>query len=169
MRGLLHISLALMLLLATVACNDSSCYDNGSSLPLAGFYMTDTLGQAYETTITGLTIKGVGVPGDSVLSHNASLGEVYLPLRVSASSTAYQFERVVVVAGDSLLITDTITFGYTAVPYFHSAECGAMYNFELYEVSHTTNGIDSVRTLTTTVTNARDEVLRIYFTDFNQL
>ena len=37
---------------ALVSCGDDSCYDNGSSLPLAAFYMDDN-----QTTVTGLTIK----------------------------------------------------------------------------------------------------------------
>ena len=60
---------------ALVSCGDDSCYDNGSSLPLAAFYMDDN-----QTTVTGLTIKGIGNPGDSLLLDNSSAKEIYLPL-----------------------------------------------------------------------------------------
>ena len=51
------------------------------------------------------------------------------------------------------------------VPYFHiSAECGAMYNFDINTVTHTSHGIDSVVVLYPAVTNACVPALRIHFT-----
>jgi hypothetical protein len=145
------------------ACNDDSCYDNGSSLPLAAFYLGNS-----QQTITGLTIMGIGAPGDSLLADSSALKEVYLPLRASVGTTRYAISRWVG-AGTPMAqqLHDTLTLDYEPIAYFHSAECGAMYNFNLHDVRCTINGIDSVVVITPLVTNSRTPALRIYFTNFS--
>ena len=159
MNRLLHIAL-LALAIGMVACGDDSCYDNGSSLPLATFYVG-----ASQTTVTGLTIMGIDAPGDSLLADSTSLQEIYLPLRASVGSTSFAITRWI---NSEVAVYDTMTFSYDAIPFFHSTECGAMYNFRLKHVGHTSNGIDSIVMLTTTVTNSNSPAMRIYFTDFQQ-
>ena len=162
MRLLLPIVLVLAALFLT-ACNDDSCYDNGSSLPLAAFYLGNS-----QQTITGLTIMGIGAPGDSLLADSSALKEVYLPLRASVGTTRYAISRWVG-AGTPMAqqLHDTLTLDYEPIAYFHSAECGAMYNFNLHDVRCTINGIDSVVVVTPLVTNSRTPALRIYFTNFS--
>jgi hypothetical protein len=151
----------LALCLVTTACSDESCYENGSSLPLA----TLCLGEAQQT-ISGLTVMGIGSPGDSLLLNNGAVKELYLPLRASVQSTAFMFGRWLVNGTDTVTVRDTVTFDYQPVEYFHSAECGAMFNFNLKNVRHTTHGIDSVVLLTDVVTNSQLPSIRIHFTDF---
>lgn len=162
MRFLLPIVLVMAALYLT-ACNDDSCYDNGSSLPLAAFYLGNS-----QQTITGLTIMGIGAPGDSLLADSSALKEVYLPLRASVVTTRYAISRWVG-AGTPMAqqLHDTLTLDYEPIAYFHSAECGAMYNFNLHDVRCTINGIDSVVVITPLVTNSRTPALRIYFTNFS--
>lgn len=162
MRFLLPIVLVLAALYLT-ACNDDSCYDNGSSLPLVAFYLGNS-----QQTITGLTIMGIGAPGDSLLADSSALKEVYLPLRASVGTTRYAISRWVG-AGTPMAqqLHDTLTLDYEPIAYFHSAECGAMYNFNLHDVRCTINGIDSVVVITPLVTNSRTPALRIYFTNFS--
>ena len=162
MRFLLPIVLVLAALYLT-ACNDDSCYDNGSSLPLAAFYLGNS-----QQTISGLTIMGIGAPGDSLLADSSALKEVYLPLRASVGTTRYAISRWVG-AGTPMAqqLHDTLTLDYEPIAYFHSAECGAMYNFNLHDVRCTINGIDSVVVITPLVTNSRTPALRIYFTNFS--
>lgn len=162
MKFLLPIVLVLAALYLT-ACNDDSCYDNGSSLPLAAFYLGNS-----QQTITGLTIMGIGAPGDSLLADSSALKEVYLPLRASVGTTRYAISRWVG-AGTPMAqqLHDTLTLDYEPIAYFHSAECGAMYNFNLHDVRCTINGIDSVVVITPLVTNSRTPALRIYFTNFS--
>jgi hypothetical protein len=152
-----------MAALYLTACNDDSCYDNGSSLPLAAFYLGNS-----QQTITGLTIMGIGAPGDSLLADSSALKEVYLPLRASVGTTRYAISRWVG-AGTPMAqqLHDTLTLDYEPIAYFHSAECGAMYNFNLHDVRCTINGIDSVVVITPLVTNSRTPALRIYFTNFS--
>ena len=159
MTRLAHIATLVLLALTFAACNNDSCYDNGSSLPLASFYMGNT-----QQSIYGLSIMGIGVPGDSLLADAQALKEAYLPLRANATSTSYAVWRMFTAGTDELTVRDTITLNYKAVPYFHSAECGAMYNFDINQVSHTTHGIDSVVLLTPLITNSRMPALRIHFT-----
>ena len=162
MRFLLPIVLVLAALYLT-ACNDDSCYDNGSSLPLAAFYLGNS-----QQTITGLTIMGIGAPGDSLLADSSALKEVYLPLRASVGTTRYAISRWVGVGTPmAQQLHDTLTLDYEPIAYFHSAECGAMYNFNLHDVRCTINGIDSVVVITPLVTNSRTPALRIYFTNFS--
>lgn len=164
MRRLPHIITCLLLALTLVtSCSDDSCHDNGSSLPLATCYEGTS-----QTTVGGLTIMGIGVPGDSLLTDSAALSEVYLPLQVSATTTRYAITRWVYRGTVLACFHDTITFDYQPIEYFHSIECGAMFNFNIKHVSTTTHAIDSVVLLNNLITNARTPSLRIYFTDFSE-
>ena len=163
MRSLLPIVFAAAVLCMT-SCNDSSCYDNGSSLPLA----TLCIGSSQQT-VNGLTIMGIGAPGDSLLADSSSLKEIYLPLRASVGTTSYAISRWVGIGTPMAKeLHDTLTLNYEAIAFFHSAECGAMYNFDIHSLNCTHNGIDSVVLLTPLVTNSRTPALRIHFTDFSQ-
>lgn len=163
MRSLLHIALAAVVLCLT-ACSDNSCYDNGSSLPLATCYMGGS-----QQSITGLTIMGIGAPGDSLLADSSSLSEFYLPLRAGVGSTSFAISRWVGVGTPmAQQLHDTLTFDYEPVVFFHSEECGAMYNFDIHRVNCTTHGIDSVELLTTLITSSPVSSLRIHFTEFTQ-
>ena len=164
MTRLTHIVATLLVLaLCITACNNDTCYDNGSSLPLATFHVG-----ASQQSIAGLSIMGIGVPGDSLIIDSISVNEVLLPLRASVPQTSFALWRWVGVGDERHLVTDTLTFEYQAVPYFHSIECGTMYNFDIHDVTHTCHGIDSVVMITPLVTNSRTPALRIHFTDFTQ-
>ena len=152
---------AMSLLIA--ACGDDSCYDNGSSLPLATFFVGNS-----QQTINGLTIEGINAPGDARLIDSSSVNEAYLPLRASATSTSFRLWHWISLAGDAIQLCDTITLDYQPIEYFHSNECGAMFNFNINHVLCTHHGIDSVVLLTPLVTNAKTPALRIYFNNSSQ-
>ena len=159
MKSLYCIVTLAALALGSAACSDDSCSDNGSSLPLATMCVGDK-----QQTISTLSIMGIGVPGDSLLADSATLSEVYLPLRATTSATSYALWRP---SGDGqTTVRDTLTVDYHAIEYFHSIECGTMYNFEIQRISHTFHGIDSVVLLTPLITNSRTPALRIHFTPF---
>lgn len=160
----LPLILALLLsVMMLTACSDSSCDGNGSSLPLAAFYV-----DGKQQSVSGLTIKGIGAPGDSVLYKGSTLSEAYLPLRASTTSTSYALSRPIIIGQDTLQANDTISFDYEPIVFFHSEECGAMFNFDIKRVTFTENGIDSVVMLTTLVTNSRTPVMRIHFTNLQR-
>ncbi|MBQ0069340.1 MAG: hypothetical protein KBT09_06250, partial [Bacteroidales bacterium] len=83
-----------------------------------------------------------------------------LPLRATMNTTQWVVE-VAVTNGST--VSDTITLDYKSTPYFASAECGAMFSFELNNVTTTHNVIDSVVIRQKNVTNIKTENLRIYF------
>ena len=156
----LHL-LSFIVLMSLTSCNDDSCYDNGSSLPLAEFYVNDA-----SATIPGITVMGIGAPGDSLLADSSSINKIYLPLRASVNTTSFVVKRWASPDGEKKLFIDTLTFEYEAVEYFQSAECGAMFNFDIKRLACTENAIDSVKLLTPLITNKSIPALRIYFTDY---
>ena len=164
MRRLLRHIAPSVLLAASVflaACGDSSCYDNGSSLPLASLYMGKS-----QQVIPQLTVKGIGVPGDSLLADATTVSEIYLPLQASVTTTSFAVSHPV---SDEIVVRDTITFHYQPIAYFHSKECGAMYNFDIQRIDCTHHGIDSVVVVKSLITNSTVPSLRIYFTEFDLL
>lgn len=145
---------------AAAACNSSGCLDNGSALPLAGFYSSAT---AEPISVDSVEIAGVGAPGDSVLEKaRPALSKVYLPMNPSATATRwaliYRQKQL-----QALGITDTIAFDYEAIPYFASEECGAMYIYRITGVRHTANLIDSITLTDSLVTNVETERIKIFF------
>ena len=144
--------------IAASSCSDDSCYDNGSSLPLATCYVGNS-----QQTIGGLTIKGIGALGDSLLLDSAAVKEVYLPLRATVGTTSYVLSRWLTTDTVTTLYSDTLTLDYEPIEYFHSVECGAMYNFDIKRVTCTKHAIDSVVLLTNHVTNSPAPALRIHF------
>ena len=66
------------------------------------------------------------------------------------------------------LVSDTVTIDYQPVEYFHSVECGAMFNFDIKNVRYTKHGIDSVVVVTPLVTNSTLPALRFFLKQFDQ-
>lgn len=143
-----------------VSCNSSGCTDNRSAIPLAGFYNST---DGFEVTLDSLEIYGIGAPGDSmVLSAGDAVNTVYLPMRSTKSSTAWciAYKEANL---DSLGVRDTITLDYFSQPYLADDECGAMYNYRLRKVSHTSYIIDSIGVVDSLITNADVVSIKIYF------
>lgn len=134
-------------LLGLVACSGNDCYENHSALPLAAFYNSATM---QPVTLNQVEIYGIGAPGDSVLYTPQNLGQAYLPFRIWEDTTSYviayaaNFPDSIAVNHPERLPSDTITFFYTPKEWFVSPGCGAMYNFEMKEVKHTSFLLDSV-------------------------
>lgn len=150
------IGLMLALSIGYSSCSDESCHENGSSLPLAAFFMGNS-----QQTISGLTVMGIGVPGDSLLLDSASASQIYLPLQATTNSTSFLLRQWM--ARDSY-VDDTLTFDYKPIEFFHSMECGAMFNFDINSVTCTHHAVDSVVLLTNLITNSPTVALRIYLT-----
>ena len=68
------------------SCNNSECFDNQSTIPLAGFYSMQTKSKI---TVDSLTIYGVNVPGDSILLNNGSVSSLYIPMPLSGNKVDY--------------------------------------------------------------------------------
>lgn len=142
--------------IALTACNSSGCTDNQTSLPLAGFYVVDSLGSELSVSVDSLSVGGIGATADSLLLRKASaVTQVYLPFNTDAASSAFFFDYGTGVA-------DTVDFVYDARPYFASEECGAAYRYHITKVTHTLHAIDSVGLTSREVTNVNLETIRIF-------
>lgn len=150
-----------VILCVVAGCNNEECYENKNSLPLAGFYASDSTGQAIG--IDSLVIYGVGAPGDSLLQDNVrGLSQTYLPFRIDRDSTVYVFKY----SQQSLArhgIADTIVFDYELKPWFESAGCGVIYRYEMRSITTTHHIIDSVVCPLGVIDNVNQENLKIYF------
>ena len=153
---------AAVIMASAPSCSTTGCTDNRSSIPLAGFYDERT-GAAI--AIDSIDIGGVGAPGDSLLLASPQQAtEVYLPLRSERDKASF-FIAYRQKALDYPELNDTITFGYSSIPYFASEECGAMMRYRLRSVTYTRHLLDSVSVVPadSVITNADIENLRLYF------
>lgn len=158
MKSKVYIIIAATAAAAVAGCNTSGCLDNGSSLPLAGFYNSD----GEQVSLDSLTISGIGAPNDSVLvAPGTKVDQVYLPLRSTASTTSYVLHYTYQ-GLDSVIYNDTLRFDYTSIPYFASEECGAMYQYHIDRMDYTTNLIERIEITDSLITNADIQRLKIY-------
>ena len=68
MGKILSLTLSTIIAIAALSsCGSSECFDNQSTLPLAGFYSMQT---RTAITVDSLTVYGIGAPGDSILVDN---------------------------------------------------------------------------------------------------
>lgn len=134
------------------SCNNDNCSGNGSGLPLAAF-----MSGKNQVTVSNLTVYGIGAPNDSAIIRNGSASQVYLPFRITDTSTKYVLDFNI-----EGLENDTITFNYDIIPYFESRECGAMYNFDITSWEYTQNFIDSVTIVNPRITNSDVVAINIY-------
>ncbi len=145
------------------SCSSNGCMDNQSSIPLAGFYSSQTKGAI---TVDSLTLYGVGAPGDSVLYSNQSLKQAYMPLRITTDETQYVFHYEQKKLSSTAL-NDTLTIEYKKTPFFVSSECGTVYIFDIEDFAYTKHLIDSIKIPTMKITNADVETVKVYFRTAN--
>ena len=142
------------------ACGSGGCLENGSTLPLAGIYSSVT---DNAISIDSLEVRGIGAPNDSLLvSPKRGTSTIYMPFKANAESVGYVF-AVRQKEVDFPELYDTIDFGYETIPYFASADCGAMYIYRLNSVAHTTHLIDSVAITDSLFTNVDRQQIKIYY------
>jgi len=157
MRKLLIPIFSTMLL---AACNSAGCLDNGSTLPLAGFYSSAT---AKPISIDSLQIEGLGAPADSLLlKPSKGVSQIYMPLRANVPATTWVFSYKQGMLANPAF-NDTVVFTYQTIPYFASEECGAMYIYRIEQLTHTTHLIDSILLTDSLFTNVEAERIKIYF------
>lgn len=158
----LHLAIPGFTALALCACATDECLDNSSSLPYAGFYSSLPVPQ--KVAVSGLQVKGVGVPGDSILlkASDSGVNSVYLPFRLDSDETSYTFSYNAAENPESAP-HDEVKFSYERVPWFVSSACGAVINFRIKSIEHTSLLIDSISCPTGIIDNANAENIRIYF------
>ena len=135
-----------------VACSNDNCMGNSNGIPLAAFYEGNNA-----VTLPSLTVYGIDAPNDSAIIRNSSASQVYLPLRITATTCEYVLDY-----NGTEIDNDTLTLNYDIIPYFESRECGAMYNFDIKSWEFTCHAIDSVAIPDTRITNADVVTIKIF-------
>lgn len=146
------------------SCNNSECFDNQSTLPLAGFY---SMQSKKAISVDSLTVYGIGVQGDSFLLNNEQASTLYMPLPLSGNSTSYVFHYNAK-ALDFVELNDTLTINYDCYPQFVSNECGAIYKYDVKDFYYTTHLIDSIAIPIMEFNNKDIEVIKIYYRTASQ-
>lgn len=153
------ISLVFASLALLISCNSSECFNNQSTLPLAGFYSMQT---QKAVTVDSLTVYGIGAPGDSILLDNGKATTLYMPMPLSGNSVRYVFHYNQKKL-DYIELNDTLTIGYNCYPQFVSNECGTIYKYDVTDFSYTDHLIDSVAIPTMEFNNIDMEVIKIFY------
>lgn len=149
-----HAAICLGAICFVGSCATDDCTDNRNSLPLAAFFDSSS---GEQITLSRLTLYGLHAPGDSMLLNNASgVEEAYLPFRITEHSTTFVIDYI------EPDVRDTVTFHYDPVPRFASSECGAVYDYRMESISHTSHILDSVTCPDGTITNAPGQNIRVY-------
>ena len=143
-------------------CNTTGCTDNRSAIPQMGFY---AMGSGDAMSLDSVEIGGGGAPNDSLLVESGkSTHIVNLPFRYDKEEVSFYIRYDYKEQGlDHPALNDTITFRYTAKPFFASEECGAMYVYTVHGFSHTSHLIDSMAVTDTLITNVDRERIQLYF------
>ncbi len=91
MAGRLLTPMGMAAVIIAGACTNDECYENKNSLPLAGFYSSDS--HPASISLDSISIIGIGAPGDSVLHDSVSgLSQSYLPFRIDQGETVYEIK-----------------------------------------------------------------------------
>lgn len=156
----LTVIFASALLLIVYSCNSSGCTEGRSGIPLVEFRSSATGEQIW---VDSLQIYGIGAPGDSsIVKASTTQSTVYMPLEADKSVTrwciAYKRENL-----DYVSLIDTLTFRYSAYPYFVSEDCGVGYRFDISSLTTTYHLIDSVQLIDPLITNVDKTYVAIYF------
>lgn len=159
MRNLLRAVAICIMSMVAYACSTDGCLENRSSIPLAGFYD----GTGAQITLDSLRVTGISDDSLPALSEEGTkANEVYLPMRPTKDNTTWQLAYKWKYLADGSL-SDTISFDYTASPYFASDECGVIYRYNITEMRYTTHLIDSIKILDSLITNIDKQQIKIYF------
>lgn len=161
MWSLPALCLAAVLAVVAAGCNTEGCTDNRSALPLMGFYSSST---EQPMGLDSVAIGGVHAPDDSLLVYpGKNVGSLYLPFRFDSDRLSFFFHYDYKEQGlDDPALNDTITFHYTAEPYFASEECGAYFRYLINKVEYTTHLIAEVVVTDSVITNVERERIKVY-------
>lgn len=159
--GILYLTAAFGAMTLWQGCNSEGCTDNHSALPLMGFYSAVT---DEAITLDSIAVGGGGAPADSLLvSPGEAVQQVYLPFRYATDRTSFFIHYDYPGQGiASPALNDTVTFRYTAEPFFASEECGAMFRYRVSSVEYTRHILEYIEITDSVVTNVERERFKLY-------
>lgn len=154
------LSLCLLPLLCSTACNTEACLESKTSIFSAAFYAYGDSG--VKVIIDSVSVYGVGQYKDSLLVDTANISSFQATLRSDRDTTQY------VIRYDQHNLNprykrDTLTFVYHTYIEFESAECGAMYNYVIDDFRYTTWQIVDARLMTQEFNNQDVENVLLYY------
>lgn len=143
---------------ALAGCASDECLDNSSTLPQAAFFSSEVYPQ--RISLKNLSVRAIDAPGDSELADGSGeIETVFLPFNLDADRTTFLFSY----SDSDPAAADRVTFHYSRQPWFVSSACGAVVNFKIEDISHTSLMIDSVTVPGKVITNALGTNINIYF------
>lgn len=155
-KALFYIFCSLVMVLLFSCENYKDCNEPvQTSLGLSFMQMTD--GTKEDSTLPALTMYGVG-RADTLLSNQASVQTMYVPLNPGTDSTAFYMQP------DSTLQTgDTLTLKYARSLQFVSSGCGftTFYNIDTAYSTH--HFIDSIAVTTKKIVTTNTMNIEIYY------
>ncbi len=111
-------------------------------------------GTGLHSPVDSLSVRGLGREDSLLYAGANNIRTIFLPINGDAAESGFiiDFDRG----------TDTLWFSYDVVPLFLSPECGFIFNFDLLDIRHTMNVIDSVVIVTREITTFDETNIRIY-------
>lgn len=144
---------ALFFLFFSSCESEDSCEEDVISYLDAGFYtMNDTVPEPI--SVDDFSAYGIGRQDSMIYDGANSLSGIELPLSPSSDTTGFVFTTGAV--------ADTINFISSRDLRLISMECGFTTHFNLKDISHTSNKIDSIAINKKTVTTGDEENIQIY-------
>lgn len=140
--------IGIVIMVVASACSSSNtCYESMDSL----FRMTmhkqvfdpnleRYVEQDFQTTAT---ISGLGV--DSILYYRVTSSQFAVPLCKLDTESVFLIEQIRVINEDTIYAEDTLWVEHVNKQEFVSLECGCATTFDVKEIRHSVNMIDSVK------------------------
>jgi len=148
------LSVSLLIILLCISCTPEHCFEGTESYFKATFYDFVTKDALPPDSVT---IYGLAMDTSKIYDSFVKLQPANFPLNPSTDSVGF----VIKING----IADTMNIFYTSYYHFVSKECGFTFYHDLTSdsIKFTTNGIDSIRIMRSTVKTTNEENIRIFY------
>jgi hypothetical protein len=134
------------------SCTPGSCFEETNAFVKASLYLDST---GKQVAPDSLTLYGIERDTSKIYYKTHSVKQALLPLDASAGGCGF----VIKING----INDTISFTYSSYSHLISKECGYTFYHTIVPPLYTTNIIDTVTIIKTTITTLSEENIRIYY------
>jgi hypothetical protein len=134
------------------SCTPGSCFEETNAFVKTSFIFDST---GVRLSPDSLTIYGIGRDTSKIYNKAHNVNPALLPLDASTGGCGF----VIRING----INDTISFTYSTYPHSISKECGYTFYHTIEAPVYSTNIIDSVKLLKSTITTLSEENIRIYY------
>jgi hypothetical protein len=134
------------------SCTPGSCFEETNAFVKTTFFLDST---GVKLAPDSLTVYGIGRDTSKIYNKTRNINPALLPLDASTGGCGF----VIRING----INDTISFTYSTYPHSISKECGYTFYHTIDFPVYSTNIIDSVGLVKSTITTLSEENIRIYY------